>query len=116
MKKIIVLIIILIACAVYAEDRLVYPVNPYTGVRDYSKPAYIVEDHGKSWDVDIDDETGKVYHPDEIYMYPTTPGSDYCRDYDKPSLVIRGDKIYQTIPGQDMIDYSKPAFKVEELR
>lgn len=45
-------------------------------------------------------------------IYQTLPGTN-IRDYSKPGLVQQGDAIYQTLPGSNIRDYSAPGYKVQ---
>ncbi len=42
-------------------------------------------------------------------IYQTLPGTN-IRDYSKPGLVHQGNTVYQTLPGSSIRDYSKPGY------
>jgi hypothetical protein len=46
-------------------------------------------------------------------IYQTHPGTN-IRDYSKPGYRIEGNNIYQTYPGTNIKDFSKPGYKIEK--
>ena len=43
----------------------------------------------------------------ETYIEPTLPGTT-LKDYNRPGLVVDGNRAYQTVPGTTLQDFSRP--------
>jgi hypothetical protein len=51
-------------------------------------------------------------YADDVKVYPTLPGTS-IRDYSQPGVKIEGDNAYPTLPGTNLRDYSKPGHKID---
>ena len=89
--------ILYIPVGVYAQEVIIYPTYPGTGIRDLSQPRKVIEDG---------------------VMYETFPGTD-LKDLSAPRYIIEDGGIYETFPGTDIIDldgdsYDYDGYSIDE--
>jgi hypothetical protein len=49
----------------------------------------------------------------QVVIYPNYKGIEGERDFQRPSIVIDKNEIYQTIPNTNIRDYTKPSYTIE---
>lgn len=96
MKHLTYLLLLALSLPTLADDLVLYPTIPGTGIIDYTQPPtrFNVEQSGST-----------------TTLHPTIPYTS-IRDITKPSQVIDNGSIYQTIPGTSIPDYSKRGYVI----